>query len=955
MALNNLERYADAVDRTVFLRTLATHPGAVPLLARLLGSSQFLADALRRRPQSLAWLLEGHTMRQWLVDDLAADLAATLVPFTTRAARMNGLRRFKYRQLLRIASRDLLDDADLIVTTEELSHLADVCLAEAWRAASCAARETYGPPLDADGRETGMAVIAMGKLGGRELNYSSDIDLMFVYGADGETAGGPGGRRPNGDYFARACRDLVDMIEAVTEEGYAFRVDLRLRPEGRMGPIVLSLDGYRAYYAARAELWERQALLKARVAAGHPPTGARFTELAREVVYRPGVDPGIVRAIRGMKGQIDRSLGGKGEGRDNVKLGAGGIREIEFLVQALQLLYGGDDPWLRDGHSLKTIFRLTERGYLAPELGRTLSEDYVHLRTVEHRLQILHEFQTHTLPDDAVELGRLARRVGIVGPPRRAAREFERRHRAVTRRVHRAFHEFFRERPRERAPRVRLPSRLALSATGFADPERARHNLRLILEGRPLVPYAAALRDALARLLSALLDALWKSGDPDEALNQFERFLAAAGPRAGLIELLATDTDVLNGVVKLCAGGDLLTQLLIAQPELLTSLADRRALGRTKRRGEFRRALVPVFAPGLAGAERRDRLRRLKQSEELAVVWRYLLGVTDIDGYSRELTALAEAVLDAGWLLALEPLVERHDVPRTPDGAVIPAVIVGLGKLGGRELTTGSDLDLFVVYAEDGDTDGGERVEAHTFYSAAAERLAGALGDITVAGVAFPVDLRLRPGSKGSGFAASLAAAERYYTEHGDLWERQTLTRTRLVLGDPALGRRVRRLLRRLVYAAPLPASQVKEIAQVRTRMELELGKETPGRRHVKLGRGGLVDVEFLVQTLQLRHGATHPAVRPAGTGAALAELARAGMLDEASAAALAAHYRFLRRVSTALRLLSVRPSDTIDLAGPIPTRVASALGYPSRDAFLEEYRARTEAVRALYERGMAG
>jgi glutamate-ammonia-ligase adenylyltransferase len=502
---------------------------------------------------------------------------------------------------------------------------------------------------------------------------------------------------------------------------------------------------------------------------------------------------------------------------------------------------------------------------------------------------------------------------------------------------------------------VRLPSRLALSATGFADPERARHNLRLILEGRPLVPYAAALRDALARLLSALLDALWKSGDPDEALNQFERFLAAAGPRAGLIELLATDTDVLNGVVKLCAGGDLLTQLLIAQPELLTSLADRRALGRTKRRREFRRALVPVFAPGLAGAERRDRLRRLKQSEELAVVWRYLLGVTDVDGYSRELTALAEAVLDAGWLLALEPLVERHGVPRTPDGAVIPAVIVGLGKLGGRELTTGSDLDLFVVYAEDGDTDGGERVEAHTFYSAAAERLAGALGDITVAGVAFPVDLRLRPGSKGSGFAASLAAAERYYTEHGDLWERQTLTRTRLVLGDSALGRRVRRLLRRLVYAAPLPASQVKEIAQVRTRMELELGKETPGRRHVKLGRGGLVDVEFLVQTLQLRHGATHPAVRPAGTGAALAELARAGMLDEASAAALAAHYRFLRRVSTALRLLSVRPSDTIDLAGPIPTRVASALGYPSRDAFLEEYRARTEAVRALYERGMAG
>lgn len=953
MALNNLERYAAVVDRTVFFGTLAQHPGAIPLLTRLFGSSQFLADALRRRPQTLAWLLDGHTMRQWLPDDLAAELAAALAPFTTRAARMNGLRRFKYRQLLRIASRDLLGDADLTVTTEELSHLADVCLAEAWRTSAAAACEDYGTPLDAEGTETGLAVIGMGKLGGAELNYSSDIDLMFVYGADGETAGGRAGRIANGDYFARVARDVADFIEAVTEEGYTFRVDLRLRPEGRMGPVVLSLAGYRDYYARRAELWERQALLKARVAAGHERTGARFTALAREVVYRPGVDESIVRAIRRMKGEIDRSLLAKGHGRDNVKLGTGGIREIEFLVQALQLLYGGDDAWLRERHSLKAIFRLTERGYLAPSLGRALSEAYVHLRTVEHRLQILHEFQTHTLPDDLVALGKLARRMGIDAPPRRAARQFMQRHRTVTREVHRAFSEFFRERPRALAARVRLPSRLALQATGFVDPERARHNLRLILEGRPLVPYATALREALARMLPALLDAAWKSGDPDEALNQFERFLAAAGPRAGLIELLASDPEVLGGVVRLCAGGDLLTQLLIAQPELLTSLADRR-IARPKGRRDFRALLAAVFAPGVPATERRDGLRRIKQAEELAVVWRYLLGVTGIDTYSREMTALGEAVLDAGWLLALEPLVTRHGVPRAPDGACIPAVMVGLGKLGGRELTTGSDLDVFAIFERDGQTDGAERVDAHTFYSSAVERLAGALGDITAAGVAFPVDLRLRPGSKGSGFASSLAAAEHYYTEYGDLWERQTLTRSRLILGDRALGRRVRGLLRRVVYGAPLPRAQVKEIADVRRRMEVELGRETPGRRHVKFGVGGLVDVEFLVQTLQLVHGARQPEVRAPGTLAALAGLDRAGAIEGQTAADLADHYRFLRRVSAALRLLSVRPSDTIDLAGPVPTRVASALGDPSRDAFLTEYRKRTSAVRALYKERMA-
>src|SRR5439155_20743873 len=226
---------------------------------------------------------------------------------STRDAGMNALRRFKYRHLLRIGARDLLGDADLIVTTEELSRVVDVCLGAVWQMAEGATRAQYGPPRDADGAETGMAIVAMGKLGGEELNYSSDIDLMFVYGADGETDGGAAGRLANGAYFERVCRAIVAQLEDVTEEGSLFRVDLRLRPEGRSGPVVLSLDGYRTYYRERAELWERQALLKSRIAAGDERVGASFAELARDVVYRPGVDPGIAVAIRAMKREIDRS------------------------------------------------------------------------------------------------------------------------------------------------------------------------------------------------------------------------------------------------------------------------------------------------------------------------------------------------------------------------------------------------------------------------------------------------------------------------------------------------------------------------------------------------------------------------------------------------------------------------------------------------------------------------
>ena len=268
MALNNFERYAAAVDRPVFFATLASHPGAAHLLARVFGASQFLADVLRRRPSTLAWLLEPRTMRVWLPEDLADDLAQSLRPFAGRDARMNALRRFKYRQLLRIGARDLLGDADMSATTEELSRLADACLAAAWADADADARARFGAPLDAEGQETGLAVVGMGKLGGEELNYSSDIDLMFVYGAEGDTAGGPEGRVANGEYFARVCRDIVALIETATDEGYAFRVDLRLRPEGRMGPVAMSLDAFRTYHESRAELWERQALLKARVCAG---------------------------------------------------------------------------------------------------------------------------------------------------------------------------------------------------------------------------------------------------------------------------------------------------------------------------------------------------------------------------------------------------------------------------------------------------------------------------------------------------------------------------------------------------------------------------------------------------------------------------------------------------------------------------------------------------------------
>jgi [glutamine synthetase] adenylyltransferase / [glutamine synthetase]-adenylyl-L-tyrosine phosphorylase len=952
MALNNLERLAAQGERSAFLTLLGSHPGAAQLLARLGGTSQFLADTLRRHPTFFPWLLEPRTMRQWLADEHTAALARTLEPFSTAEGRLNALRRFKYRQLLRIGCRDILGDADLTVTTEELSRLADACLGAAWRWAEEKLRRLYGVPVGADGAPTGLAVIGMGKLGGDELNYSSDIDVIFVYGEDGRTTGGEAGCIDNGDFFAEAVRDIVASLEAVTDEGHAFRVDLRLRPEGRMGAVILSLEGYRAYVAERAELWERQALIKARPCTGDPAVAARFLELIRPFVFRPGVDPAIVGEIRRMKRAIDRSLRAKGSQRRNVKLGIGGIREVEFLVQALQLLYGGDDPWLRERNTLRAIFRLTGRGYLSPELGRFLGDALVHLRTVEHRLQLVHEFQTHTLPDDAAELGRLARRMSVARPARDAARRFLAEHRRITGGVHRAFGEFFAAPPEtESGPGIRIPSYTALKATGFTDPDRARQNLRLVLEGRPLVPYPDAARRALTVMFPVLLDALWQSPDPDEALNQFERFVAAAGPRTAYLELLASRPDLLGNLVKLCARGELVTQLLVTQPELLTALADPTTFAAPKRKRDFRAALAGVFAPRADALTRKDNLRRIKQAEELGITWRMLLGVTDVESYSLEMTALADAAVAVAWLMAFEETAAQYGAPRDEAGRVIPAAIIGLGKFGGRELSTGSDLDLFVVYSPAGVTDGAQHVDAHDFYGRVVESFAALLGDITSAGIVFPVDLRLRPGSKGSGFATSLDAVEQYYREWADPWERQTLTRARLVGGDPRLGRTLRRELGALLYGPRALPPDLKELRALRERMEKELGKENAGRLHVKFGRGGLVDVEFITQALQMLNGRRLPALRRANTIRAIAAIKEAGLLSGADSDALVEQYRFLRRVSVGLRLFGARPADTLEPAGPVAARLAKSLEYQSRKEFLEDYRRRTGWVRALYDR----
>jgi glutamate-ammonia-ligase adenylyltransferase len=944
MALNNLERLAaTALDRRGFYALLATHPEAIPILTTLAATSQFLTDALIRSPQIVPWLLDPRVMTTRSREAMRAEVAGACRPFRTEEARLNALRRVKRRELCRIGLRDLLGDADLVTTTQELSELADACLAQALAMVEPALLERYGRPehVPADGRRTptGFAVIALGKHGGSELNYSSDIDLCFVYEAEGETDGPE--VASSRTYFARLAEQLVGALTAVTEEGTVYRVDLRLRPEGASGPLALPLSAYRAYHATRGALWERQALIKARVAAGDERVGQAFLDQSRAIVYRPGQEREALGEIRAMKNRIDRRLRARGQQERHVKLGVGGIRDIEFHIQALQLLYGGQDPWLRERNSLRALHRLAERGYLSWEESGRLARAYVFLRTIEHRLQILHALQTHTLPADPEELAKLARRLGYPGDREVAARTFLLDYDRTRQTVRTAFEGFF-DTPGREGPEAPGWDAAAVARVGFADPERARQNLRLLWEGPALVAVPPAVRTGLRTLLPATLAALGTVPDPDAALDALERFVATAGPRTAYLARLASTPALLGGVLTFFTRSERLAQTLISRPELLDSLGS--AAGAAPRSARLLRAAFRGFAP--PGGDDADRLRLFKQREELEIAWRDVVLGERSTRVAWALGELAEACLGIAWEQALGRVRAELGEPLI-GGRPMPALVVGMGKLGGRELDYGSDLDLVVLY--DGPSETGP--EAHVYFDRVVDHLYTLLTAITRTGQVFRVDLRLRQGGKATALAHALDSLDRYLGEEAALWERQALLRARPILGDPALARRFMALRRARVFGPGLSDAERAEIHRVRTRMEVELGREGPGRIHLKFGAGGLVDVEFLVQVLQLTHGARHGTLRTPSTRLVLERLGALGLLPDATARGLLEAYEFLRRLLRSLRLGQARPPDCLPTTGHMLARLAREAGQDGGRALLARHREVAEFVRAEYFR----
>jgi glutamate-ammonia-ligase adenylyltransferase len=974
LALNGFESVASAPGSV--LSALRGNDRALGILASAFALSPYFTTLLTRNPQALQWLFGegGITICREEGDSLVA-LRAFAEPIGNFADLCAKLRGFKRREILRIGLRDLGGHAPFEEVARELSYLAGACLDVACRACYGMLVGKDGGPPDRDpigrGNATGFVILGMGKLGGRELNFSSDIDLQYLHAADEEeheTGSAVDGRTriTRETFYVKLAELITRAMGEITEEGFVFRTDLRLRPHGKSGKITNSLRGAEVYYESWGDTWERAALIKASPVAGDIELGNEFLRRVEPFVFRRYLDFTAIEEIQALKIRLERERT-SGRRPFNLKYMPGGIREIEFFLQALQLIYGGKFPILREANTLRTLEQLETVGIIRPEDHQALREAYVIWRTLEHRVQMANNEQTHTLPEAPEDLGRLAKAMGYAGPDAGEALRADLTRRITT--VREITTRLF-SRPsaavpggmgdllgllRDEEAKDRVIEEL--KRLGFRAPERAYGSLLAMTQGPPLTRFPERALRLLRQLAPAMLSEALASPSPEQALNHLEEFLERVGARTSFYALLTENPPILKSLMRLFGTSFYLSNFLVQHPELLDALVLGEASSPHRGRDLMARELAEDLHAVPSYEERLDALRRYHHTELLRIGLNDLYGTLETQEVSEQLTDLAEVCLTAAWELCKEELRLRYGTPMTveADGRQreAPMVIVGMGALGAREMAYHSDLDVIFIFAGEGETTQG--LSNHEYFVRLAQGLISALSSPTREGYAYRVDARLRPSGRFGPLVTSLAAFEAYHAEHAWTWERQALIRARCVAGEERLAARVQGMVRQIVYEGPFTDAMIPEIHHLRERMRHELAKEYKGRHNVKLGRGGLVEILFIVQLLQLQVGRGYPPLRVPNTVEALTQLRSGGFLPPESHETLITAYSFLRRLENGLRLIHDRSLDEFreeseELEGLARHLYRAALS-PEEGTrrLLQEFLAHTEAVRKLY------
>ena len=890
-----------------------------PELPAVWMASDFVAEFCIRDPEGFAALLEGEGLDRPL--DRAAWRAwadAALAEAAGEAAFMRRLRRFRRQALARIAWRDLAGKADLDEVLASLSWLAEICVEKALRFAEDALQARFGCPRDAMGAPVRLSVLALGKLGGGELNFSSDIDLVFAYAGGAGTGGARALDRQS--YFIRLGQTLIRLLAESTEDGFVYRVDMRLRPFGDAGPLAMSYDATEEYYQRHGREWERYALIKARAIAGDIEGGRQLLARLRPFVYRKYLDYGAFSALRELKALIRHEAERKGRLND-VKLSPGGIREVEFIAQVFQLVRGGRDPALQCRRLRETLRRLAERGLLPERVEAQLLAAYECLRRVENRLQMQADQQTHALPADTLARQRLAWSMGFGADWDAFAAQLNRH----MRHVHEHFEQVFaapQAEEDETGQRLRLLWERAearalsahLQALGYAQPDESAARLIALRNSRMVQALSPVGRERLQRLMPLLLQAAAGQAMPDVALARALEVVQAVASRSVYLALLVESPLALSQLIKLCAASPWIARRLAAMPLLLDELLDPRSLyaplDRERLRQALAQALENVAQDDLETVM--DRLRQFKETQVLRVAAADITGALPLMQVSDRLTWIAEVILEKVVSLAREDLARRHGQPRLASGREAGFGIIAYGKLGGIEMSYGSDLDLVFLYEGEGlaaETDGERPLEAPVFFARLAQRIVHFLTAFTSAGRLYEVDMRLRPSGASGLLVSSLAAYAAYQAENAWTWEHQALVRARFVAGAPQVGRRFE-AVRREVLGRPRDAERLRrDVREMRERMWRELGQSDPALFDLKRDPGGIADIEFLVQYGVLARASQWPDLLAyTDTLRLLERLAGHGFLPSQDAKFLAEAYQTLRDRIHALTLQDAPP-----------------------------------------------
>jgi glutamate-ammonia-ligase adenylyltransferase len=833
---------------------------------------------------------------------------------------MTTVREFKMKETLRITLRDILKKVDVVEVMYELSALADVVIENSLSIVRQSMWEKYGTPAG-----DAFSVVALGKLGGEELNFSSDVDLVFVYGPEeGETSGvltAQGvkvNRLSSHEFYCKTGEMLTRFLSLNTAEGFVYRVDLRLRPQGQRGDIALGLRGYETYYESWGRAWERAMLIRARPTAGDADLGKGFIGMIRPFVYRKYLDYGAIDEIRNLKTRIDSTFK-----KGDIKRGYGGIREVEFFAQALQLIYGGREPLLRERSTLKVLHMLFQKALIGQDDYLILSDNYRFLRTLEHRLQQLNNLQTHSLPSGGAELEALGRKMGF-----RNAKTFAVDLDGRRGNVREIYDSLFSGRKEE--PAVSGPFfdeemsdaelREYLSATGLRDIDKSLRNVKSIKDSIFTFQTLRG-RSLLSRTLSLFIDAALKSGAPDMALNYLQSFANLLSVNESYIEIFSRERRLIDMLTYVFSQSEYLSKMLLSRPQYLEMIGwkERTAKSLEQLKEEIKNNISE-------GRSVNDAVRFVKQTEEIRLGMLFLQRKAGVTEVVKGLSKTAEAILSA---CAESLSVEAEDL-----------AVIGLGKLGGREITFGSDLDVIFVCPDDPG-------QAATRF---AEKLLRMLISYTKEGVAYSIDTRLRPEGEKGVLVSSLESFEKYYAKAAAFWEFQALLKARPVAGNIKTGLSFLAMARGTLVSRGRGIS-APDIRQMRERILRELSKEAKGY-DVKLGPGGIEDIEFTTQYLQLAQCGVRQELLVQGTVKALDRLRKAGLIQEEEAASMKDAYLFYRTLESFLRL---RGEHILKRENEGLRYAAEFLGFAEIGAFVNAFEEKRKLVKNFRDRYLTG